>query len=936
MAATPGIALADEPVPGVASVDVASASPTAGWTQYGETCEYKIDDQGCLTLRPLGDGASATIESLDFSSTVFSSFKVENEIHVTKSLKDAFKDDIWLKSADLTGIVTDDAADVSNMFNGCSGLDSVTFPTSGFAICNSTSGMFNGCSALKTVDLSSVTASGSVSAEGMFKECSSLESVAFPADGLTISNTAGSMFLSCEKLSLIDLSGVKTDGAISADGMFERCGSLKSVVLPKSFEISNAELMFEGCEKLASIDLSGVRAESAIDADSMFSSCSALTSVDFPESFRVSSAEWMFQKCTALKSVNLNNLVTSDAIQADHMFSECSALESVAFPSNFKVASTWCLFYNCKSLETADLSGMDTRADGTVSYMFSGCSSLKSADLSSFSAFKATDLTSMFSGCSSLETLDLASFNTAFVTNMNSMFDGCSSLKSLDLSNFDTSSVKDMSHMFRGCSALKSLDISGMNTAKLESVTGMFSGTFPLSVTVGKRFGLNAQGQSVSLPSDASIWGDPSPYTGKWVSSVDGKTYAANQIPSNVAATYTAEKLRTTVQAPQGQELKYNGAEQTGVAPGEGYSVTGNVATEPGSYTAKLSLNDKEGCVWSTTGTSDDIEVAWSISEPDYTWCVDEGSKSLSITLYTSADVSWSFSDPSVASVTGTRRSLIQMGSWSRQVADVDFVLLKAGYTELSASVNGTVVSTATIRVTPSTRINASKASVKVADQAWTGEPVTPAPTVALGGKTLAAGTDYDVSYANNVDEGTATVTVTFRGNYYGTAKGTFAITKKDSGSGSGSSSGSGSTQPAASKVTMYRLYNKYTGEHFYTADKAEKDNLANIGWTYEGVGWTAPSKSSTPVYRLYNKYVPGGDHHYTTDKDERDACIAAGWTYEEIGWYSDDAKGTPLYRQYNPYAVTGTHNYTVDKKENDCLVSLGWRAEGISWYGVK
>ena len=136
--------------------------------------------------------------------------------------------------------------------------------------------------------------------------------------------------------------------------------------------------------------------------------------------------------------------------------------------------------------------------------------------------------------------------------------------------------------------------------------------------------------------------------------------------------------------------------------------------------------------------------------------------------------------------------------------------------------------------------------------------------------------------------------------------------------------------------VQMHRLYNRYTGEHFYTASATERDSLVKAGWTSEGVGWVAPTKSNTPVYRLYNPYVTGGDHHYTTNASERDVLVRAGWRYEGIGWYSDDAKGTPLYRQYNPYATTGTHNYTASKNENDALVKLGWRAEGIGWYGVE
>ena len=134
--------------------------------------------------------------------------------------------------------------------------------------------------------------------------------------------------------------------------------------------------------------------------------------------------------------------------------------------------------------------------------------------------------------------------------------------------------------------------------------------------------------------------------------------------------------------------------------------------------------------------------------------------------------------------------------------------------------------------------------------------------------------------------------------------------------------------------VEMHRLYNPNSGEHFYTASTAEKDNLVSVGWNYEGLGWRAPSHSNTPVYRLYN--ANAGDHHYTMSASERDTLIAAGWKYEGIGWYSDDNKTVPLYRQYNPNAVSGSHNYTMSLEENNYLVSVGWKGEGIGWYGVK
>ena len=112
-------------------------------------------------------------------------------------------------------------------------------------------------------------------------------------------------------------------------------------------------------------------------------------------------------------------------------------------------------------------------------------------------------------------------------------------------------------------------------------------------------------------------------------------------------------------------------------------------------------------------------------------------------------------------------------------------------------------------------------------------------------------------------------------------------------------------TEVVYSGMRMYRLYNRYTGEHFYTSSTVECDSLTSVGWNYEGVGWTAPL-SGDPVYRLYNPYVSGGDHHYTLSEKERDSLVAVGWRYEGVGWRSAPSKsGVPLYRQYNPFATT-------------------------------
>ncbi len=140
--------------------------------------------------------------------------------------------------------------------------------------------------------------------------------------------------------------------------------------------------------------------------------------------------------------------------------------------------------------------------------------------------------------------------------------------------------------------------------------------------------------------------------------------------------------------------------------------------------------------------------------------------------------------------------------------------------------------------------------------------------------------------------------------------------------------------EPAPAPVKMHRLYNPYSGEHFYTANAGEKDALVKLGWQYENVGWIAPETSDTPVYRLYNQY--GGEHHYTTNEKEKDALVKAGWTDENIGWYSDDNEGIPVYREYNPNMYSCNHNYTANKGEHDALLKLGWKDEGTAWFGMK
>ena len=183
--------------------------------------------------------------------------------------------------------------------------------------------------------------------------------------------------------------------------------------------------------------------------------------------------------------------------------------------------------------------------------------------------------------------------------------------------------------------------------------------------------------------------------------------------------------------------------------------------------------------------------------------------------------------------------------------------------------------------------------------------------SVEYKGQTLLPGADYKIDVYNDSQVGLAFVTVIGKGIYSGSKMVQFPILRE---------------------APMHRLYNPWSGEHFYTASDSERDDVVAAGWTYEGVGWIVP-ESGDPVYRVYNSYA--GEHHYTLDAAERDALVAAGWTDEGVGWYSDSNKAVPLFREYNPYMFSCNHNYTSDAEEHAGLVALGWHDEGIAWYGA-
>ena len=303
----------------------------------------------------------------------------------------------------------------------------------------------------------------------------------------------------------------------------DNSSSIISVKIEGAIAILTATGMFEGCSSLKFLDLSSLDASSVTDMSRMFYGCSSLKFLDLPslDAWRAEDMSRMFEGCSSLKFLDLSSLDASSVTDMSYMFCHCSSLESL------------------------DLSGLVASSAEGMSGMFSGCSSLTSLDLSSFDASKVTDMSGMFASCSKLESLDLPSLDASSATDVSWMFYDCSSLTSLDLSGLDTSSVTDMSLMFYGCSKLTSLDLSGLGASKVTNMWRMFYGCLSLrAVKLGESFAF-ANGTVLRLCSLPRPSGDGC--TGLWLSSADGKAYAPKDVPSNVAATYTAQVSQAKV-----------------------------------------------------------------------------------------------------------------------------------------------------------------------------------------------------------------------------------------------------------------------------------------------------------------------------------------------------------------------------------------------------
>ena len=436
------------------------------------------------------------------------------------------------------------------------------------------------------------------------------------------------------------------------------------------------------------------------------------------------------------------------------------------------------------------------------------------------------DLTSAFDGYRSMTELrGLQYLPTERISSMDRMFADCAQLEEFDLSAFNTSECKSFDKMFDGCVSMTSLTLGDGWTQAIPLAKREARIEALRSEAEAKRAEEEARkaeeearkAQEEGASSEESVISDVA----------DEGASVSDDAPEDHADALTDDaSAGEGMSSDQGDDEASDDvsgdsapqADQSTNQEGDGQSFeSDDIATTPDQ------LSPEAGSGSDTAGTAEDVTETASMGDvysdagPTQSAAYDYSSRAAS--LHQASDRAEGDAEGNVAAGADqpTENGPAQDGDSNpadesyAEASDIDTALQEA-IDEVLADTTGLATfpvdmygtrggETALYRageVVPDgagTYVVAGRRHIKEADVRlsatgsaadavpagaltceYTGGPVEPALFATDGGSALEAGVDYELEYADNVEEGTATVTITGRGSYYGCATATFEI----------------------------------------------------------------------------------------------------------------------------------------------------------------
>lgn len=598
---------------------------------------------------------------------------------------------------------------------------------------------FFGCTALTTVVLPS---SLEEMTEYTFYQCTNLKTVSLDTANSKLTKIGQYSFAYCEKLTGFDIPSSLKE---LEEGVFFRCSSLKKIIIPDTvekidrsafYECTNViEIKIPGTVKEAS-DIALVGCEKVITAElpiSMVTLANLQRSDDLETLVIVDDGSTELPDKDALnEKKKLKKVVFPDSLTSipRAFCRSVSALEEVKLPANLKIISN-ASFSECTNLKTIDLPDTVTEIGA---FAFADCTSLKDFTIPDGiksigeEAFYNSGITSLVVP-ESVETIDKLAFshmanltNATFPAGCGITFSDCKNLKTAKITGNPT--VID-NYMFYECSQLTDFEIPGSvkkigyaafyNTALKEAV-------IPASVTEidDWAFGECQNLEKAVLPDGLKSIGGAAFY--------ECPELTDSNIPDSV----------TTL-----------GDFAFGWCP------------KLKDMTIPDTIDNFGKCVFANTpGVTIDTSRKYFIPTVD-------GIKDLP---YTGSEVTQPDMEITVNGVTLKEDSDYEV-SYSSNT--------EIGMATMDINFKGQYVGHLT-RTFNVVQIEMSDENITVAgihNTRYTGKKIVMSKlAVRADGRTLIPGTDYTVAYKNNLNPGTAEITIAGKGNYTGTVVKTFNI----------------------------------------------------------------------------------------------------------------------------------------------------------------